>query len=1020
MGKTKKTKAVGKSLVVVESPAKAKTINRYLGDSYVVKASMGHVRDLPERDLGIDIENDFAPTYGVVASRKKTIKELLDLSQNAEFVYLATDLDREGEAIAWHLAEALDLEPDRIKRVMFNEITKSAIQEAFANPLTINMDKVNAQQARRTLDRIVGYQLSPLLWQKIAKGLSAGRVQSVATRLIVERELQIRAFVPTESWRIQAVFTPELSKRADLSGAWGQFLAGGKDDAPRTQKERIAWFSKEGCFSAELVTVAGESFKPEKHDHALKVAEALGFVCEKVDEIVWEDYAKHGLKKVTLVGSAPADGGPGFKISDIQKKRTSSKPPGPFTTATLQQAASSALGFSASRTMRVAQSLYEGIELGGSDGPTGLITYMRTDSTQLSNESVTAMRELIGTTYGGKYLPDKPNVYSKRGKRTQEAHEAVRPSDVKLTPESLKNRMSNEQWRLYDLIWRRAVACQMTPAQWDSTTVFVSAETAVGEAVFKSGGRRLVFDGFQRVSKVKATDDLLLPDLETGKEVASITVDPEQQYTSPPARYSEASLVKAMEAEGIGRPSTYAAIIKTIQDRGYVEQLDRRFYATDKGQIVTEKLIEHFPNIVDVKFTSHMEDELDKIEESHLDWVHVLREFYEPFKKSLDKAGAEMEPARAESSEYECPDCSKPMVYRWARTGRFLSCTGYPECKGACNIDRDGKPVATVKIEVNCEECGKPMTLRQSRHGSFLGCSGYPECTQTVPCSPTGEPLTLMKDEELEQPCDQCDGGTMKVKRAGFRTFIGCDNYPKCKNTTPLPEGVRVERKTSPVEDAGFGCEKCSKPMLIKTGRRGKFIACSGFPQCRTTKPIEKLDELRQMAEEGKLPKPTPEEVEAAKKGSKGKKSARTRVVPKTLDGKVDYAAMGPPPAGFAWTRTGRPVVETWPEDVLKCADCGSEMALRSGRFGPFYSCSGFPKCKFSANLRGEAKKRGEIEMPPPKRPDPIPTQIACEECGEKMMIREGRSGKFLGCSGFPKCKTTKPLPAEMAEVTAE
>ncbi len=1020
MAKTKKNGSSGKSLVIVESPAKAKTINRYLGKDYVVKASMGHVRDLPDHDLGIDIDNNFAPTYGVVTSRKKTIKELHDLAQNAELVYLATDLDREGEAIAWHLVEALELDESRIKRVIFNEITESAIHAAFDHPLTVNMDKVNAQQARRTLDRIVGYQLSPLLWQKIAKGLSAGRVQSVAVRLIVEREREIRAFVPTESWRIQAVFTAELAKRAGLAGDWDKFLTTGKDGNPRTQKERIAWLSDHGCFQAELVSVSGETFKPGEHEHARKVAEALGFVCDKVDEVVWEDYARLGLKKVQLIGSTPTDGGPTFRISDIQKKRTTTRPSAPFTTATLQQAASSSLGFSASRTMRVAQSLYEGLDLGGKDGPVGLITYMRTDSTQLSKDSVASMRELIQQDYGENYLPAKPNVYGKKSKRAQEAHEAIRPSDVRLTPDSLKERMSTEQWKLYDLIWRRTVACQMTPAQWDSTTLFVSADTSVGEATFKATGRRLVFDGFQRVAKVKATDDVVLPELETGHEVTSIKLDPEQQYTSPPPRFSEASLVKALEAEGIGRPSTYAAIIQTIQDRGYVEQIDRRMYATDKGQVVTDKLIEHFPDIVDVKFTSYMEDELDKIEESHLDWVHVLREFYEPFKKSLDKASTEMAPARAEPSEYTCDDCGKPMVYRWSRTGRFLSCTGYPECKGAANIDREGKPIPTVKAEVDCELCGKPMILRQSRHGSFLGCSGYPECSHIVPCTPTGEPLKLVKDEELESPCEQCDGGTMKVKRAGFRTFMGCDNYPKCKNTSPLPEGFRVEKKTLPVEDAGFGCEKCGQPMQIKTGRRGKFIACSGFPRCRTTKPIEKLDELRQMAEEGKLPKPTPEQIEAAKNSAKnGKKSAR-KEVPRTPDGKIDYEAMGPPPEGYAWTRTGRPVVETWPEDELKCAECGNEMRLRSGRFGPFFSCSGFPKCKFSANLRGEAKKRGEIEMPAPKRAEPIPTQIACDECDQKMMIREGRTGKFLGCSGYPKCKATKPMPPEMAEVGAE
>ncbi len=1018
----KKTQPHGKSLVIVESPAKAKTINKYLGRDYVVMASLGHVCDLPDREFGIDIENDFSPTYEIVDSRKKTLYTLREAAKNSDFVYLATDLDREGEAIAWHLAETLALKPQKTRRVVFNEITKSAIRAAFAHPRKINMHKVLAQQARRILDRIVGYQLSPLLWQKIAKGLSAGRVQSVAVRLIVEREWAIRDFVPTESWRIQAVFTPDMTGRDRLAEAWSEFLSGDSElDDGRSIKERNAWVSEYGCVAAELVTVGGEPFKPAEHTEALKIAEHLGFVCEQVDQRDWEEYKAHGIKMIDLVGKLVVNGEPAFTVSDVQTRRLSSKPPRPFTTATLQQAASTHMGFSALRTMGLAQALYEGVDIGNGKGPVGLITYMRTDSTQLSGESVKAIRKLIHDTYGDKYLPGEPVIYGAKRKHAQEAHEAIRPSDVRLTPEQLKDRLPSEQWRLYDLIWRRTVACQMKPAQWDSTVLLIEAPTPLGAAVFKATGRQLVFDGYQRVATQKRSEDFILPPLKVNTPVAPLDIDPEQQFTSPPPRYSEASLVKEMEGEGIGRPSTYASIIQTIQDRGYVEQVDRRFLATDKGQIVTEKLIEHFPDIMNVKFTSHMEDELDKIEEAHLDWLTVMREFYGPFKKALERAAIEMKPARSEPSEFKCPKCDKEMVYRWARTGRFLSCSGYPECKGAYNVDREGKPIEPTQVDTRCELCDEPMILRQSRHGFFLGCSKYPECTHTVPCAESGEPLKLVRDEELEGPCDTCGEGRMQVKRAGFRVFLGCNRYPKCRNTSKLPEGVRVERKTQPVEEAGFCCERCGAPMRIKSGRRGRFIACSGFPKCRNTKPIEKLEEMRKLAAEGKNPvAPSGEDAEhgsdaaTGEAKSNGSKKAARRPIRKTGSGKVDLESLGPPPPGFAWTRTGKPVVEEFPDGELRCPECGAALVMRRGRFGPFFSCTGYPKCKCSVNLRGEAKKQAELEMPAPVRPKPVPTEIECEECGEKMLIRVGRSGRFLGCGGFPKCKATRPLPEEL------
>ncbi|HPD30162.1 MAG TPA: type I DNA topoisomerase [Phycisphaerae bacterium] len=1018
--------AGSKALVIVESPAKAKTINKYLGGGYVVKASVGHVRDLPERGLGVEIDRGFAPTYELVPGRRKVVSELKKLAERAPAVYLATDLDREGEAIAWHLAQALDLDESKIRRVIFNEITRSAIQEAFSHPRHIDMDKVNAQQARRILDRIVGYELSPLLWKKVAKGLSAGRVQSVALRLIVEREKEIKDFIPSEYWDIGAYFARDPAEGERLEPMWREFLSGGEKE--RTLKEMGEWLAQHSAFGATMVALDGRPFKPTgSYDaaagadrafvsavgQAREAAEALGVRIERQNEVPWPEYEHRGLRKVTLAGRLDRQQAPAFTVTDVQKRRALTKPSPPFTTATLQQAASSHLHLSASRTMRLAQELYEGIELAGEDGPVALITYMRTDSTNLSAESVKAAREWISENCGRRYLPDEPNVYAS-GKRAQEAHEAIRPTDVTRTPESLKGHLAAPLQKLYELIWRRFVACQMTPAEWDSTTVLIQAKTVLGEAEFRATGRTLAFDGFYKVMGIPhSTVEQSLPDLTPGQVVGPIEIKPAQRFTSPPPRYTEASLVKRMEAEGIGRPSTYAAIIQTMLDRGYVEEVDRRLFATDKGTIVTDKLVAHFPDVMDVKFTSFMEDELDKIEEAHLDWNQVLHEFYDPFHTDLVRAHEEMEAAKAEPSPYKCELCGGDMVYRWGRTGRFLSCGKYPKCKGAFNIDRQGRPIRPQVVSTKCEKCGKDMVLRQSRHGSFLGCSGYPECTNTIPCDQTGQPLRLVKETEIEEPCPECGVGTLKVRGRGIKTFLGCDQYPRCKVTKPLPEGVRLERKAQPAVEAGVTCERCGRPMLIRKGRRGEFVACSGFPRCRNTKPIEELAKLK--TEAGT----TTSDAHAADPASgdvSSKPARRTRraAEPGAGDSKAISEGKGSPPPGFAWTRTGKLVIETWPEVPLSCPECGRPLQLKSGRFGPFFSCSNFPQCRCSVNLRGEAKKRAEIEMPPPPRPKPVPTDIVCEECGEPMMIRSGRSGKFLGCSKYPKCRNTKPVPSEL------
>jgi len=1025
----------GAALVIVESPAKAKTINRYLGSGFRVYASMGHVRDLPTRELGIDLTKGFEPPYLNLPSRKKVLTELKKAAANADQVYLATDLDREGEAIAWHLVEALNLPPRKVRRVIFNEITKSAIQHAFESPHDINMDKVNAQQARRILDRIVGYQLSPLLWQKIAKGLSAGRVQSVAVRIVVEREREIRAFKPEEYWRITGYFTRDSSLARDLAGHWEAFCREAGADGP-TEKDKSAWLTERQCFRAELAELNGEEFKPTGAAEALRVAEALGFACERQVETPWAEYEHLRLKRVALEGRTNPAAAPGHRVVSVTTKRTTSRPPAPFTTAAMQQAASTQLRFGASKTMRIAQGLYEGVDIGHGEGAVGLITYMRTDSTNLSNESIQAVREWIGRNLGSSYVPDSPNRYGS-SERAQEAHEAIRPTEPARTPESLKGRLVADQWKLYDLIWRRFVACQMPPAQWDSTTVLIDADCSAGTARFKATGRKLVFDGFLRIAGMSSSSgEQWLPDLAENQAVTPFAIEPLQCFTSPPPRYSEASLIKALEAEGIGRPSTYAPIIQTIQDRGYVEQRERRLYATSLGEVVTDKLVQHFPDIMDIKFTSRMEDELDKIEDAHLDWVAVLKEFYDPFSRDLTAAGEKMEKVRSEPSDYTCPECGKPMVYRWGKNGRFLACTGFPECSGALNVDDKGRPIQPVLSDQKCPRCGGEMIVRRSRTGPFLGCKTYPECKGTVPCDAAGNPLKRVKEEEIQQNCEQC-GSRMVVRWKGRRAFLACSGYPQCRETQSLPPGIYLEPppKAEP-EPAGFNCEKCGRPMVIRDSRRGKFLSCSGFPKCRNAKPIAKLEELKAAA--AKTPSKVPSSDDdgvpwdadetvvkdtdkktkrktAAKKTAGAAKTAVAKASTKTAYDRGNVPNNEGNPA-VRTTKGGNLVAESLDRPVL-CPSCGSEMTAKRGPWGPFLSCSGFPQCRTTGRLagRGIEQANEQLGAPPPK-PKPKPTNITCDQCGAKMVIRSGRSGSFLSCSTFPKCRNAKPLPAELVK----
>jgi DNA topoisomerase-1 len=868
-------KKQGKKLVIVESPAKAKTINKYLGSDYIVKASMGHVRDLPSKGMGVDLKT-FIPEYEVLESRGKVIKELRALAKSSDEVYLATDLDREGEAIAWHLKETLAVPDAKAHRVIFNAITKSEIQKAFKNPMAIDIDRVNAQQARRILDRIVGYEISPLLWRKVARGLSAGRVQSVAVRLIVEREREIEKFLPSEFWKIGGIFSADGANAPKLSTAWREYLT--TADGERTKAEREKWLAENDAFVAELVEVAGEKFAASDRVAARRVAELLGFKLEK-EEVTADPEAKGpAAEQVRFIGQL-ADA-PKFAVKSIEKKRGTSKPPAPFITSTLQQAASSRLSFGAQRTMRLAQTLYE----------SGHITYMRTDSTNLSADAITMARDFVRQTYGEKYVPEKANVYAS-SKSAQEAHEAIRPTDAAFTPKEAHAKLGGDEYKVYQLIWSRFIACQMPPAEFDQTTINIAAQTKGGDVIFRASGRKLVFDGFMKVAGI-SSEDQLLPALAEKQPVYPIQIDPTQHFTQPPPRFTEASLVKELERLGIGRPSTYASIIQTIQDREYVMQQDRRFYATMLGSIVTDKLIQGFPEIMNVQFTAGMELKLDEIEEKHLDWVKLLQDFYGPFHSDVEGALDKLDHAGGTPSPYPCPKCDRPMCYRISKNGFFLSCTGYPACDGTQPVDQQGKPQMREVSEHKCPNCGKEMIKRKGRFGQFLGCAGYPECKTIVNLDKEGKPLPpKAKPIPTAIKCEKC-GGQMVLRDGKRGPWLGCASFPKCRGIKTMSklageELKHVESLVPALKQSGveaqelvakimgtanlpsngvpqniptdIDCEDCGKPMIIRTGRRGRFMGCSGYPKCKNTGevPAKLLEELG-IGENGKNGNGTP------------------------------------------------------------------------------------------------------------------------------------------------------------------
>jgi DNA topoisomerase I len=745
---------MGKSLLIVESPTKVNTLKKIVGKDFIIKASVGHLKDLPKKKLGVDVDNDFAPEYITIRGKGKILQELKTAAKKCDTIYLAPDPDREGEAIAYHIGnEVARFTKGKIYRVTFNEITKKAVLDAIKNPTELNNNRVNAQQARRILDRLVGYKISPILWKKVHRGLSAGRVQSVALRIVCEREREILAFKPREYWSV----TLELE---------------GSEKPP---------------FQSKLFKIDGD-----KAEIANK-AEA--------DEIL------KGLE-----GAKPV-------LENIVKKERKRNPSAPFITSTLQQEASRKLNFSPKKTMMLAQRLYEGIAM-GRKGTVGLITYMRTDSVKLSDQALEEVRAFIPERYGKEFLPGSPNMYKSK-KSAQEAHEAIRPTDVKLEPSTIKENLEKDMFRLYQLIWSRFVSCQMVPAVLDTTQFDIKT----GKYLFRSNGSILKFAGFMKVyvesqddeqgdaaQSTGKADDRLLPPLKKGEELKIQEVLPEQHFTQPPARFSEAMLVKELEDKGVGRPSTYAATISVIKDRDYIQSLERRLQPVELGFMINDLLVENFPDIMNAEFTAKMEEQLDDIEEGNLEWVDALKSFYSPFKLDLEKAEEKMKDFKAvvEETDEVCEKCDQPMIIKWGRFGKFMACTGYPECKNTKDLGGkgDSEDGATAdEVEGNCDKCESPLIMKRGRFGKFIACSNYPECKFTKPIG-----LGISCPEEA------CKGEIAARRSKKGRTFYGCTKYPDCNFTS----------WDKPVAEA---CPECKNPFLIEKWKKNEdpSILC---PSC--------------------------------------------------------------------------------------------------------------------------------------------------------------------------------------------
>ncbi|MGB7760949.1 MAG: type I DNA topoisomerase [Bryobacteraceae bacterium] len=755
---------MAKALVIVESPAKAKTINKYLGKDFIVKASLGHIKDLPKRDLAVDVEHGFEPRYEVIEGKKKLVAELKQAARKVKDVYLAADPDREGEAICFHLQEELSEKKNgpRIYRVMFNEITKKAVAKAFEKPGQVDVNLVDAQLARRVLDRLVGYKISPLLWDKVRRGLSAGRVQTVALRVIVEREREIRAFLAREYWTIDA----------DLAA------------------------KKPPVLTARLARIDGETAE-------IGSTEAAGDVV------------------AVLEGAA-------YTVQSVATREKRRFPVAPFITSTLQQESSRKLRFSVKRTMMLAQRLYEGVEV--AKDTVGLITYMRTDSTRVSDDAIRDVRDFIGERFGREYLPDTPNFYkSKKG--AQDAHEAIRPTSMAYAPELVEKYLQEDERKVYRLIWNRFVASQMMPALYDQTTIDVDAKgNNGGDYLFRATGSVEKFDGFRKVYKegkdqLDEEDEEIkhhLPLVAEGERLRFKAIRPEQHFTEPPPRYNEATLVKRLESDGVGRPSTYASIISTIQEREYVKKDGGRFTPTELGMVVTDLLLESFDDIFDVTYTARMEEELDEIEEGKIDWRVAMQEFYERFDKDLKHAEEHMTNIKRmeKPTKFICEKCGKPLVIKWGKHGSFIACTGYPDCTYTRELtvdlpDVDKADLSEQGDEEYCENCGRPMVLKKGRFGTFYACTGYPDCKTTKPIGGQQK----KPDQKLDEICPQC-GNHLVLKTGRFGEFTACSNYPTCKY---------VKQKT-----IGVKCPECNEGEVVeRRSKRGKtFYGCDRWPAC--------------------------------------------------------------------------------------------------------------------------------------------------------------------------------------------
>lgn len=840
---------MAKAAIIVESPTKTRTLGGFLSKDYKLLASMGHVRDLPEDELAVDVDRDFAPHYVVIPGKKKTISHLKRELAGIDEVYLASDPDREGEAIAWHLAHVLGL--PNAKRIEFNEITADAVRAALQHPRDIDLRRVNAQQARRILDRLVGYEISPLLWKRISgrnsAGLSAGRVQSAALRLICDREREIAAFVPEEYWSLEVKLRPEGS---------------------------------EEVFAAQVLTRDGEELEPRNEAAVLPL----------VQELAQQAYV----------------------VAKTETRPWTRNPQPPFITSTLQRAAATSLGFSSKKTMQLAQDLYEGIEVGGE--PVGLITYMRTDSTRVSDQAVALAREYITRHHGPDYVG--PGAKGKRVKGAQDAHEAIRPTDVRRTPPEMRSYLTEDQAALYELIWQRFVGSQMAPARFERTTVEITA----GPFGLRASGSKLIFAGYLAVmpEQEEEPEVKVLSSLVAGQPLALVEVVPEQHFTKPPPRYNEASLVQALEENGIGRPSTYAAIIETLRQRKYVQMRSRAFVPTGVGFAVNDYLLQFFPHIMDIQFTARVEADLDEIEDGDVDWVQVLRDYYRDLQQYLTNA-AENGPQYLEGEN--CPQCGGRLVVRYSVRGTFAGCENYPRCEYTRDlIPESGGKTEAEPVGRDCPECGAPLVRRAGYRGRpFIACSAFPKCTYKEKIGADGEVRPMQAAVATDVACDRC-GAPMLLRDSRRGKFLGCSAFPKCRNIRSIAhleqadDGSIVKLEVAPAKESttqprpprtadagdepapakvngdlvpGLVCDQCGSPMAVRRSSRGPFVACTAFPQCKNTKP------MRVAIEAGYKP---PE--------------------PKKLDS--------------------------------QCPECGRDLVLRSGRKGKFVGCTGYPKCRYT------------------------------------------------------------------------